>query len=67
MRGRIEMTGGCRTVAKAAASERDLRCLCGRLVARWVGADIELRCQRCKRIILIAIAADGTLQLREDV
>jgi phage FluMu protein Com len=45
---------------------RDLRCLCGRLVARWVGTDIELRCQRCKRVVRIVVEADGQLRIREE-
>ena len=30
-----------------------LRCLCGALLARWVGAGLELKCRRCKRTTLI--------------
>jgi hypothetical protein len=37
------------------------------LVARWAGRDIELRCQRCKRVVLIVIEADGQLRIREEV
>lgn len=32
----------------------ELRCGCGRLVARWLGRRLEIRCPRCKRTIPIA-------------
>jgi phage FluMu protein Com len=31
----------------------DLRCLCGRLVAKLVTGGIELKCGRCHRIVLV--------------
>jgi hypothetical protein len=46
-------------------SGHELRCLCGRLVARWVDEQIELRCHRCKRTVLISIEANGSLRVRE--
>ena len=33
-----------------------LRCVCGRLVARWVEGGVELRCHRCKRTVRIPVA-----------
>ena len=33
-----------------------LRCLCGRLVARYVDGQVELRCHRCKRTVRIDVA-----------
>jgi glycerate-2-kinase len=32
----------------------DLRCDCGKLLARVVRAVLELKCPRCKRVVLIA-------------
>jgi phage FluMu protein Com len=32
----------------------DLRCDCGKLLARVVRAVIELKCSRCKRVVLVA-------------
>lgn len=31
----------------------DVRCLCGGLLARWKGGALELKCRRCKRMLLI--------------
>jgi hypothetical protein len=33
----------------------DVQCLCGRLIARWVAGQIELRCQRCKRTLRLEL------------
>jgi hypothetical protein len=35
----------------------DCRCLCGNLLARVVGDRVELKCRRCKRTLLIPLAA----------
>jgi len=34
----------------------DCRCLCGSLVARLGDDGIELKCRRCKRVLLIPVA-----------
>ena len=41
--------------------ERDLRCNCGSLMARVSADGIELKCRRCKRVVVVAIdqARDG--------
>lgn len=31
----------------------DVRCGCGSLLARRVGSNVELKCRRCKRTLLI--------------
>ena len=31
----------------------DCRCLCGSLVARIAGDGIELKCRRCKRVLVV--------------
>ena len=35
----------------------DIRCDCGRLVARRVGRTIEIKCRRCDRTTVIALDA----------
>lgn len=38
----------------AVSEEREeLRCLCGSLLARALDEGIELRCRRCKRVVII--------------
>jgi hypothetical protein len=37
------------------ASDDEAHCHCGRLLARWVEGAIELRCQRCKRIVRLEL------------
>ncbi|HEY7166501.1 MAG TPA: hypothetical protein VIB79_18155 [Candidatus Binatia bacterium] len=32
-----------------------IRCGCGNLLARMVGGKIELKCKRCKRIIVVPL------------
>ncbi len=31
----------------------DCRCLCGSLIARRVEGGVELKCRRCKRVVLV--------------
>lgn len=42
-------------------TDEALHCMCGRLVARWVGGAIEIRCQRCKRTLRLALSLDGAI------
>jgi phage FluMu protein Com len=37
-------------------SDRELRCACGSLMARVVGVGLELKCRRCKRIVVVPLA-----------
>jgi phage FluMu protein Com len=30
-----------------------VRCLCGRLLARWVPDGIQVKCKRCRRVVTI--------------
>ena len=47
-------------MARTTTTERDLRCECGSLMARVTDDGIELKCRRCKRIVLLpAPPADG--------
>jgi hypothetical protein len=32
-----------------------LRCACGSLIARFVAGQIELKCRRCKRTLLVPL------------
>ena len=34
----------------------DVRCGCGNLLARVVGAEVELKCRRCKQVWRLALA-----------
>ncbi len=39
------------------ATDHDqVRCLCGRLLARWVPDGIQVKCKRCRRIVTIPFA-----------
>ena len=35
--------------------EAVLRCDCGSLLARYVGGQVELKCRRCKRTVLVPL------------
>ncbi len=39
----------------APATSHDCRCACGSLLARRVGAEVELKCRRCKRVLRIPL------------
>ena len=39
----------------ASPSADDCRCLCGSLLARVVDGQVELKCRRCKRTLLVPI------------
>ncbi|WP_437594116.1 hypothetical protein [Sorangium sp. So ce1000] len=34
-----------------------VRCGCGSLLARYVPGGVELKCRRCKRVVVVPIAA----------
>jgi hypothetical protein len=36
-------------------TSEDCRCVCGRLVARFVPGGVQLKCRRCKRTMLVAL------------
>lgn len=38
-------------------SHDETRCLCGRLLARLTDAGIELKCPRCRRVVVIGWSA----------
>ena len=35
------------------SDDRDVRCLCGQLIARRTDNGVEIKCKRCRRVILI--------------
>lgn len=35
------------------ASDDELRCHCGQLMARVIGHGVELKCKRCRRLVVI--------------
>lgn len=51
------------------AAEGDCRCSCGRLLARLTRDGLEVKCRRCRRVLLIAWAdiadEDGALRTNE--
>ena len=36
-------------------TERDVRCRCGSLMARLTQAGVELKCRRCKRMVVVPL------------
>lgn len=38
-------------------SPHETRCECGQLIAKVLGNGLELKCKRCKRIVIIPFAA----------
>jgi hypothetical protein len=43
-----------KTPPSADAVEGDCRCSCGRLLARLTREGLEVKCRRCRRVLLIA-------------
>ncbi|MBX3302865.1 MAG: hypothetical protein KF693_11680 [Nitrospira sp.] len=39
------------------ASSSDVRCHCGKLMARWQGESLVIKCSRCGRFVLIHSSA----------
>jgi len=39
-------------------TERELRCDCGNLMARMTSAGLELKCRRCKRLVVVPVTAE---------
>ena len=47
-----------RDACDACCEGEALRCACGSLVARHVSDGIELKCRRCKRIVIIPVSIE---------
>ena len=41
----------------AGAPSSETRCECGQLMAKVVGGGLELKCKRCKRIVIIPFSS----------
>ena len=41
---------------------KEARCHCGHLVARLCKEGVELKCKRCKRIVILPLHANGDLE-----
>jgi hypothetical protein len=39
--------------------DRETRCECGQLIAKLAEGGLELKCKRCKRIVVIPFSAIG--------
>jgi len=39
---------------------KEARCHCGHLMARLCKEGVELKCKRCKRIVILPLNANGT-------
>lgn len=55
------MAPGSARQLKTSSPNDELRCDCGRLVARRVSGGIELRCGRCKARLFIALGSDDVV------
>ena len=45
--------------ATTTTRDSDVRCACGSLVARITDAGLELKCRRCKRVVVVTPPEDG--------
>jgi len=53
----VSMHGaGMKSLASTAELGSEARCECGQLVAKLLPDGVELKCKRCKRIVLIPFA-----------
>lgn len=37
------------------ADNRDIRCHCGQLLARWARKGLEIKCKRCRRLVYVSL------------
>ena len=44
---------------RAPRTEHELRCGCGSLMARRTQAGLELKCRRCKRVVVVPVHGAG--------
>lgn len=64
--GRTDLPGELFTLGKESAHRKlssggrnaPLRCLCGNLLARLTLGGVELKCRRCKRLMIIPLEHD---------
>jgi phage FluMu protein Com len=55
--GRQATSLACWT-ANTAGNDAELRCGCGSLMARLLAGDIELKCRRCKQVVVLQLSED---------
>jgi len=48
-----------RSADRPTATCEEMRCICGSLLARLVPDGVELRCRRCKRIVVVPLEKQG--------
>lgn len=53
---------GCTEASARGDDDEVVRCACGSLLARYVAGQIELKCRRCKRTVMLSIetSPEGT-------
>lgn len=51
----IQLKAPAGSKPRSGGGPSDLRCECGRLIARRLATGIELKCGRCKRVALIPL------------
>lgn len=58
---RAPLADCCDHCGRATTQDTDgvLRCPCGSLIARRVPDGIELKCRRCKRVVVIPLQTEG--------
>lgn len=44
--------------ADSSSEPQDVRCCCGSLLAKLVDGGVELKCRRCKRIVVVPFDAE---------
>lgn len=49
--------------ATAATPEKETRCECGQLVAKLRPEGVELKCKRCKRLVIIPYSQSDATQV----
>jgi phage FluMu protein Com len=49
----------------SSCKECEVRCACGSLLARVINGELELRCRRCKRTVLISLEQLDYMEPRE--
>ena len=45
--------------SKRSHDSAELRCGCGCLLARFLADEIELKCRRCKRMVIVSVVHDN--------
>lgn len=49
---------------KGAADGVEIRCICRNLVARRRGTELELRCRRCKRSVVVDFTDENEIEVK---